>query len=97
MNETDQFTSRDRSIAFLQLVRDDTNDTYSTAEKLNAIKQLEQMRAEDVGSSIGPGSLTRAELQAEIARCRAMLDKAEQPQVRQSVRRSKAKALISKG
>jgi hypothetical protein len=97
MNETDQFSSRDRSIAYLQSVRDGDKETYSTAEKLNAIKQLETMRAEDVGSSIGPGSLTRAELQAEIARCRAMLDRAEQPIVRQSVRQSKAKALISKG
>lgn len=87
-------TDHEAAAALFRAIRDDISEKYSAAEKINAVKALAVLTGDDSLAGQGPGSMTRAEIQSELARVRRLLDgegAAATPVVRQSVRRSKAK------
>ena len=70
-------TDLETALSILRLIRDASTST--TAEKLSAIKEIARLTGGDQDASTGPGGMTRSELQAELARVRALLDAQAKP------------------
>lgn len=69
------------ALSILRRIRD--AESSSAAEKVNAIKEIGRITGAVDDASAGPGGMSRAELQAELERVRALLA-AEMPEPAQS-------------
>lgn len=69
-----QPSHRATSEAFLRSILEDKGETYSTAEKISAIKELRILTGGSEDAGQGPGSMSRQEIMSELHRCRALLD-----------------------
>jgi len=72
-SETEPFRLSDleQGLAILRRVRDG-GEASSTAEKMNAIKEIARLTGQEVDGA-GPGGMSRSELQSELIRVRAQI------------------------
>lgn len=68
-DEGERFSELEQNLRALRTIRDTAT---SNAERINAIKELGRLTGTPDDMSAGPGGMTRAELLAELERCRVL-------------------------